>query len=332
MMQAIHMTAAGGPEVLEQVEVPVPGINTPTGVRVKLHAAGINPVDTKLRSGVYPVEPLPAVLGCDGSGVIDACGDAVRDFKTGDAVYFFHGGLGGSTGNYAEYIVLDERFIAPKPDSVDHLQAAAAPLVLLTAWESLFDRANIKQDDCVLIHAGAGGVGHVAIQLAKHAGARVITTVGSEEKAGFVRELGADEVIYYKDQDFVAETLRLTEDLGADMVMDNVGNGVFERSFAATRVYGDVVTLHLPGRDVDWSIARFRNLRISQEIMLTPLLFGLEEAQRHQTWILNECAGLIDSGKLRVQVSATYSLQDIRLAHQAIESGSTSGKLVIKIE
>lgn len=330
-MKAIYMTAAGGPEGLSLVDIPRPEINTTTDVLVKLHAAGINPVDCKLRSGAYPIEPLPAILGCDGSGVVEATGSEVKNFSPGDAVYFFHGGLSGIQGNYAEYIVLDEHFVASKPLTVDFIEAAAAPLVLLTAWESLFDRARVKAGDTVLIHAGAGGVGHVAVQLAKQKDARVITTVSSDSKADFVKDLGADEVINYKEEDFVAETLRLTDGNGADMVMDNVGSPVFEQSFPATRVYGDLVTLLQPASTVDWSLARFRNLRISQEVMLTPLLLGLEPAQLHQTWILNECARLFDEGKLKVHVSATFRLEDTRRAHEAIESGTTTGKLVIKI-
>ncbi len=330
-MKAIHMTAPGGPEVLEVVDIPTPEITSPTQVLVKLQAAGVNPLDTKLRSGAYPIEPLPTILGCDGAGVIEACGAQVKKFSAGDAVYFFHGGLSGLPGNYAEYIVLDQRFLARKPGSLDFIQAAAAPLVLITAWESLFDRTAVKAGDTVLIHAGAGGVGHVAIQLAKHAGARVISTVSNAEKDAFVRGLGADEVIDYRQQDVVAETLRLTDGQGADMIMDNVGGPVFEQSFAAAKVYGDVVSLLLPGRDVDWSTARLRNLRISLEVMLTPLALGLESAQRHQTWILDQCARMFDDNRLAVHVSHTFKLDEIRKAHEAVGSGSVTGKVVITL-
>jgi NADPH2:quinone reductase len=330
-MKAIHMTRPGGPEVLEVVDVPLPEITSSTGVRVKLHAAGINPVDTKMRSGAYPVDPLPTILGCDGAGVVESTGTGVVELREGDEVYFFHGGVSGIAGNYAEYIVLDQRFVANKPASLDFNQAAAAPLVLLTAWESLFDRADVGAGDTVLIHAGAGGVGHVAVQLARHIGARVITTVSSDAKADFVRDLGADEVINYKTQDVVETTLELTNGRGVDMVMDNVGGDVFRQSFPAVRVYGDLVTLLLIPPDVDWSVARFRNLRISQEVMLSPLLLGLEDAQRHQTWILDQCARLFDSSKLRIHVERVYPFDHIAEAHRAIETASTRGKLVLAI-
>ena len=150
-MKAITIHTTGQPDVLQVEDVAKPGISSPTDVLVKLHAAGVNPIDTKLRSGAYPIEPLPTILGCDGAGVIESCGEQVQQFKAGDAVYFFHGGLSGIQGNYAEYIVLDERFVAHKPDSLEFIQAAAAPLVCLTAWESLFDRASVANGDTVLI-------------------------------------------------------------------------------------------------------------------------------------------------------------------------------------
>lgn len=330
-MKAIHITQTGGPEVLEVVDVPLPEITSSTGVRVKLHAAGINPVDTKMRSGAYPIDTLPLIPGCDGAGVIESVGADVAELREGDEVYFFHGGVSGIPGNYAEYIVLDERFVANKPRSLDFNQAAAAPLVLLTAWESLFDRASVRDGDTVLIHAGAGGVGHVAIQLAKHVGARVITTVGSEEKAEFVRILGANEVINYRTQDVVETVLDLTNGNGADMVMDNVGGEVFKQSIPATRVYGDLVTLLQFPDDVDWSVARFRNLRICQEVMLTPLVFGLEDAQRHQTWILNQCSRLFDSGKLSIHLEKVFAFEEVIEAHRRIETGRTQGKLVLAV-
>ncbi|TPW16762.1 MAG: alcohol dehydrogenase [Halothiobacillaceae bacterium] len=186
-MKAILMHTVGGPELLSLAEVPTPTLHTTTDMVVRLKAAGVNPVDTKLRSrGTYFPDRLPTILGCDGAGIVEQVGSGVTRFKVGDELYFCNGGIGGHPGNYAEYTTVDEKFAALKPRSLDFAHAAAAPLVLITAWESLHDRAAIQSGDRVLIHAGAGGVGHVAIQLAKLHGARVATTVSSGEKARFV--------------------------------------------------------------------------------------------------------------------------------------------------
>ena len=331
-MKAIQLSKHGGPELLTIAEVDEPKINEPTEVKVKLKAAGVNPVDTKLRSGTYPINNFPAILGCDGAGIVEETGSKVTRFKQGDKVYFFHGGVGDIQGNYAEYKVLDERFVARKPESLDFTQAAAAPLVLLTAWESLFDRAYVDKDQTVFINAGAGGVGHVAIQLAKYVGAQVCTTVSNNEKADFVKGLGADHVINYKEQNVVQAVLDWTNGKGVDMAMDNVGGESIQEIFSLIRHYGDMVTLLQPDNNVDWSIARFHNIRFSMEIMLSPLLFGLTEAQKHQTDILEQCAELFDQKKLNIHVSETMPLKDAAKAHQQIESGHTAGKIILEIK
>ena len=172
-MKVIEMREAGGPAVLQVVERPRPELTGPSDLLVRLKAAGVNPVDTKIRQrGPLIPDGLPAVLGCDGAGVVEEAGAEVTRFKPGDEVWFCHGGLGGPVGNYAEYIVLDHQLAQVKPLSIDFVQAGAAPLVLLTAWEALNDRARLSAGQTVLIHAGAGGVGHVAIQLARAAGAQ----------------------------------------------------------------------------------------------------------------------------------------------------------------
>ncbi len=161
------MTSAGSPDVLQVQEITNPGVPVGnTELLVRLVAAGLNPIDTKLRQrGSFYPEQMPAILGCDGAGVVEAVGAGVQRFRPGDAVYFCYGGLGGHQGNYAEYTVVDERFVAPKPASISFAEAAAAPLVLITAWEALYERGRLEPKENVLIHAGAGGVGHVAIQL-----------------------------------------------------------------------------------------------------------------------------------------------------------------------
>jgi len=330
-MKAVMLNAVGEPEVLQFHDIETPSLSTPNDILIKLKAAGVNPVDTKLRSGLYPVNNFPAILGCDGAGIVEQIGPDVTRVKEDDEVYFFHGGVGDIQGNYAEYKVLDERFVAHKPESQNFTQAAAAPLVLLTAWESLFDRAHLTKGQTVFINAGAGGVGHVAIQLAKQIGAKVCTTVSNKEKATFVKDLGADFIINYKEQDLVAAIMEWTDNKGVDVAMDNLGGAAIQETIPAIRHYGDMVSLLQPDNNIDWSVARFRNIRFSFEVMLSPLLFDLKEAQSHQTWILEQCAKLIDDGKLRVHVSESIPLEEAAKAHQQIETGHTIGKIVLEI-
>lgn len=330
-MKAVIMRAPGGPEVLEAAEVtaPEPG---PTELLVRLHAAGVNPIDTKLRGrGTYfPDRSEPAILGCDGAGVVEAVGEQVSRFRAGDAVYFCNGGIGGHPGTYAQRATVDERFAAPKPESLDFAQAAAAPLVTITAWEALFDRAGLATSDNVLVHAGAGGVGHMAIQLARHTGARVAATVGDEEKARMVEDLGATP-IPYREANVVDAVHAWSEDQGADLVLDTVGPAVLEASFPALAFYGQAVTL-LDPKGVDFKEARLRNAGVHLELMLTPLYFGLRDAQAHQGQILTRCAQLFDAGQLSIRLAGTYPLEEAASAHALLEGGHMTGKVVLTID
>jgi NADPH2:quinone reductase len=329
-MKAVLMTGPGPVDVLNYEDIPEPSIEHPSQIKVKLHAAGINPIDTKLRSrGVFFPDALPAVLGCDGAGEVVEVGRDVTTFHPGDAVWFCHGGLGREQGNYAEYTLLEANQAARKPKSLSFEEAAAAPLVLITAWEALYDRARIRAGQDVLIHAGAGGVGHVAIQLAAGTGARVLTTVGNAEKAEFVLNLGASHAIPYHEEDFAEAVNALTAGKGADMVLDTVGGETFRHSIHATAHYGDLVTLLDPGDDVVWKEARNRNLRIGFELMLTPMLRNLPQARAHHVEILDHCARLCDEGRLKIHVSDILPLAEAARAHALIEKGHTMGKLVL---
>lgn len=329
-MNVIEMRETGGPAVLQLVERPRPELSGPTDILVRLKAAGVNPVDTKIRQrGPLIPDGLPAVLGCDGAGVVEATGAEVTRFKPGDEVWFCHGGLGGPIGNYAEYIVLDHQLAQVKPLGIDFVQAAAAPLVLLTAWEALNDRARLSAGQTVLIHAGAGGVGHVAIQLARAAGARVCTTVSGPEKADFAHALGAEYCINYREEDLVESVMDWTEGRGVDVALDTVGPEVFRRTIPAMAHYGDLVTILDPGSDLDLKEARNRNLRISLELMLTPMLFNLSRARAHQGEILRRCAKMIDRGDIKIHVSQTFPLARAQEAHKLIEDGHVTGKLAL---
>jgi NADPH2:quinone reductase len=333
-MKAVVMTASGEPEVLQLQQVSDPILHTDREILVRLHAAGVNPIDTKLRKrGTFYPDQMPAILGCDGAGVVESVGSNVQRFRVGDEVYFCCGGLGATLGNYAEMAVVDERFVARKPASLSFAEAAAAPLVLITAWEALYDRGRLEAGQRVLIHGGAGGVGHVAIQLAKLKGADVCTTVGSQEKARLVRQLGADNPILYKQTNFVEAALDWTAGEGVDLAFDTVGGKTFYDTFPAVRVYGDVVTILEPDPGyINWKIGRSRNLRVSFELMLTPMLQGLVAAQQHQAKILEQCATWIDEGKLKIHLSQTFPLENVAAAHKALETGSTAGKIALVIE
>lgn len=332
-MKAVLMTAAGSPDVLQLADVPTPTLQTGMDLLVRLKAAGVNPIDTKLRKRetFYP-DQMPAILGCDGAGIVEAVGSAVQKFRPGDEVYFCNGGLGGHPGTYAEWAVVDERFAARKPASISFAAAAAAPLVLITAWEALYDRARLQAGQRVLIHAGAGGVGHVAIQLAKLQGAIVATTVSTPEKADFVQQLGARCIIRYQQTDFVTAIMDWTQGQGVDVVFDTVGGATFGNSFAAVQIYGDIVSILEPDPATNWKIARNRNLRISLELMLTPMLQGLVAEQIAQAKILEQCARLIDQGNLTIHVAQTFPLAQAAEAHRRLEAGSITGKLVLVID
>jgi len=332
-MRVIEMRETGGPSVLQLTERPRPKLTGPNDILVRLKAAGVNPIDTKIRQrGPLIPDGLPAVLGCDGAGVVEEAGDEVTRFKPGDEVWFCHGGLGGPVGNYAEYIVLDNHFAQSKPLSIDFIQAASAPLVLLTAWEALHDRARLSEGQTVLIHAGAGGVGHVAIQLARAAKARVCTTVSSPEKADFAHSLGAEYCINYREENLVEAVMDWTEGRGVDVAIDTVGPEVFRRTIPAMAHYGDLVTILDPGSDLDLKEARNRNLRISLELMLTPMLFDLTRAQTHQGEILRRCAKMIDRGDVKIHVSQTFPLAEAQEAHKLIEEGHVTGKLALTMD
>lgn len=326
------MTATGGPDVLALHEVPDPVITDDHEILVRIVAAGINPVDTKLRGrGTYHPDRLPAILGCDASGVVMATGAAVDRFRPGDEVFFCHGGIGGAPGNYAELTKLDQRFAARKPANLDFVEAAAAPLVLITAWESLFDYAPLQHGATVLVHGGAGGVGHVALQLAQYAGARTCTTVSSTAKAEFVRSFGVEHTVDYRTEDFVDAALEWTGGRGADLALDSVGGSVFQRTFDAVRYNGTLVTLLQPSAEVDWKEARLRNLRIGLELMLGPEYHNLVAQRVRQREILERCAGLFEEGRLRITVGRTYPLEEAANAHRAVASGHVSGKVVLTV-
>lgn len=332
-MQAILMTAAGDASVLELRDIDKPMLATPHHLLIRLAAAGINPVDTKLRAKpAYHPDKLPAILGCDGAGIVEEAGSEVTRFKVGDRVYFCNGGIGDEPGCYAQYTTLHEEYAAPCPPNISMEEAAALPLACITAWEALFERANLQSGQNLLIHAAAGGVGHIAVQLAHHFGINIAITTSDTRKAGLAYALGAEKIINYKEQDFVQETLNWTTGIGADAIFDTVGGDTFLNSLKAARVGGKVITLlATPLSAADTQLARLRNLSICYEQMLTPQVLGLHEERIRQRKILERCAKKVENRELGVLVSHRFPLHEAAAAHRLIEQGGMTGKAVLMI-
>ncbi|MCE8033816.1 zinc-dependent alcohol dehydrogenase family protein [Halomonas sp. MCCC 1A11057] len=319
-MKALILKAFGGPESFELSEVakPVPHAGQ---VLVRVHATSINPLDYQVRRGDYPeLVSLPAITGHDVSGVVEAVGPGVTSFMPGDEVWYTPQIFDGP-GSYAEYHVAAEGIIGKKPPSLSHLEAASLTLVGGTVWEALVVRAALRVGESILVHGGAGGVGHVAIQVAKAMGAMVFTTV-RDTNVDFVRNMGADVVIDYEEEDYVDVILRETDGHGVDVVFDTIGGNTLSRSPDALAQLGRVVSI------VD--ITQPQNLveawgkNASYHFVFT----------RQNRGKLDELSALVARGQLRPHVGAVYSLADIPVAHALLESpkNGLQGKIAIAVE
>ncbi|MGE0119920.1 MAG: zinc-binding dehydrogenase [Dongiaceae bacterium] len=331
-MQAVVMTVTGGPEVLALRSVALPWPRHTRDVLVRLKAAALNPADAYFRSyGPYIKSDGPCVLGHDGAGLVEETGTGVTRVKPGDRVCFCNGGIGGDLGTYAEFAVVPQDQLVRIPDDVDWGQAAALPLVTITAWESLYERAALAQGEPVLIHGGAGGTGHVAVQLAKLRGARIAATVSSPAKAEFLHGLGAERAILYREEDFVEAALTWSGGEGVAVALDNVGGETLQRTFRAMAPYGRIVTLMgLPGDDADGT-AYNRNLTLHNVMMLTPMWLGLKSRLTHQAEIVARAMALLAAGKLRLHIDSLFPLAEAAAAHRRLEAGSMTGKVVLRI-
>ena len=319
-MKAIVLTSFGGPESFELRDVPkpVPGVGQ---VLVKVHATSISPLDFQVRRGDYPdLVPLPAITGHDVSGVVEEVGPGVTSFSPGDEVWYTPQIFDGA-GSYAEYHVAAEGIIGKKPASLSHLEAASLSLVGGTAWEALVVRAGLRVGESILIHGGAGGVGHVAIQLAKAIGARVFTTV-RESNVEFVRGLGADVMIDYEKEDYVDAVMRETGGRGVDVVFDTIGGNTLSRSPDALAQLGRVVSIVDTAQPQNIIQAWGKNA--SYHFIFT----------RQNRGKLDDLSALIARGQLRPHVGAVYSLADIPLAHARLESPNNGliGKIAIAVD
>ncbi len=326
-MQA-YITNSRGPDACfenAEVIVPEPGEGK---ILIEVKATSLNPVDNMfLRSDIGMNPELPSILHGDVAGVVNSVGEGVDKFQKGDEVYACAGGFKGHDGALAEFMLADARLVAHKPKSLDFAESAALPLVAITAWEGLFDRANLQSNHHVLIHGGTGGVGHVALQLAKIKGARVATTVSSEDKAKIVRDLGADDVINYKEQTVEQYVVSLTDGQGFDVVFDTIGGKNLDLSFTATRINGQVINI-LAFIPHDLTPAFSRGLTLHLENMTFPLLTGV--GREKQGKILEEVAKYVDEGKIKPLLDERrFTFEQANEAHALYESKKHTGKIVL---
>ena len=328
-MRALVIREHGGPDVLQMEEMPTPELRE-TDVLVEVHATSVNPVDTKVRQRAGARE-FPIVLGYDLSGVVVGCGARASQWKVGDEIFatpnLFRNGAN------AEYVAIDGRSAARKPRNVDHATAAVLPLVSQTAWEALHLRAHIQPGQTVLIHAGAGGVGHIAVQLAKLHGCRVITTAGREESIAFCRDvLRADEVIDYRNTNVVERVKALTDGKGVPVTFDTVGGDVFLQSLDCMAVNGQVVTiLGASASTADrGQFLLYRNITVHYEFMGIPTAYEIEPERPGQ--ILAGIARLVEAGLLVPRVSHRFPLERVAEGHAQVETGRTIGKVAILVK
>lgn len=311
IMKAVVLTRFGGPDAFELREVPVP----PTGprqVRVRVHATALNPLDYQIRRGDYAdYVPLPAVIGHDVSGVVEEKGAYVSEFDIGDEVYYTPK-IFGSPGSYAERHVADVDLVARKPHNINHLEAASLTLVGGTVWEALVTRARLAVHETILIHGGAGGVGTVAIQLAKAMGARVITTARRSNHE-FVRSLGADEVIDHISDDYVSAVAELTHGQGVNVVFDTIGGDTLTRSALALADAGRVVSIVDTAQPQNLIEAWGKNA--AYHFVFT----------RQNRGKLDALTNVIERGLIKPVIGAVLSLARVSEAHELLEGGSSRG-------
>jgi NADPH:quinone reductase len=320
-MKAIQVTQPGGPEVLELVDVPVPEPKANDAV-VKLAASGVNFIDVYQREGRYKV-PLPFVLGQEGAGVVTAVGSNVKSLKAGDRVAWT-----GLLGGYAEYASVSADRLVAIPAGVTDQQAAAAMLQGMTAHYLCHGTYPLKRGETALVHAAAGGVGLLLVQMAHEIGARVLATVSTEEKAKLARDAGADEIILYTKSDFEAETRRLTDGQGVHVVYDSVGKTTFEKGLNILRPRGIMVLFG----GSSGAVPPFDLIALSQKGSLyvtRPTLVNYIASREELMSRSGAVFAMISSGKLKLRIAHTYPLAEAQRAHRDLEGRKTTGKLLL---
>lgn len=329
-MKAQIINTFGDPSVFQLQNIEKPDLK-PGHVLIKVHATSVNQIDCKIRAGLVPaIAPdFPAVLHGDVAGVIEDIASDVTTFKKGDEVYGCAGGLKNSGGALAEYMLADIKLIAKKPKSLSMLEAAALPLVSITAWEALFQKANLTQGKSILIHGGVGGVGHIAVQLARYVDAKVYTTVLKPEDFALARAFGADEVINAKEEDVEKYVTRLTNDNGFAIVFDTVGGPNLDKSFIAAGLNGSIVTTAARSTH-DLTPMHNKALNLHAVFMLLPILKN--QGREAHGVILTKLAKIVDEGKLKPLIdSQKFTLETVTDAHALLESGKAQGKVVLQV-
>ena len=325
-MKTYVVEVANGPFREVDVVTPEPG---PEQVLVKIQASGINPLDTKIRAGQggHANQPLPAVLGLDMAGIVEKSGPGVTGFQPGDEVYGMVGGVGGLQGTLAEFIVADAKLLAPKPKTLTMRQAAALPLTTITAWEGLVDRASMHAGQTVLVHAGAGGVGYAAVQIAVAYGAKVFATV-SDDKRAIVEAVGATAIDRYEPvEKYIAE---YTGGEGFDIVYDTLGGPVLDASFKAVKRYTGHAVSCLGWGSHALAPLSFRGATYSGVFTLLPLLTGVQRA--HHGEILRKATELAEKHQLKPLLSEqSFSKDQIAEAYDVVAKGS-KGKVVLELQ
>lgn len=328
-MKAMIITEFGGTDVFEATELPKP--EAAAGhVLVRIAATSVNPVDTMIRTmgKDLPISPEPpAVLGMDFAGTVEAIGEGVTHYAVGDEVYGCAGGLMALQGALAEYMLADANLIAHKPKNLSMREAAALPLVGITAYEGL-TRAGTKAGQKVLVHGGAGGVGHVALQLARHFGADVFATAGNDSKLALIEELGAT-AINYKTEAVTEYVAKHTDGAGFDVIFDAVGGENMANSFEAAKLNGQIAsTVSL--LEMDLSMVHFKGLSLHIIFMLIPMIY--DQGREVHGQILKQLAQIVEAGGLRpVLDEPSFGLADVAKAHDRLTSGQATGKVVIEI-
>lgn len=325
-MRAYLVENPAGPFTPVELSRPVPSMGE---VLVRIHASGVNPLDTKIRAGkaAHARQPLPAILGLEMAGVVEEVGPGVTAFRPGDEVYGLVGGIGGRPGTLAEMVAAHADLLAIKPKTLSMREAAALPLSTITAWEGLVDRAKVHEGQKVLVHAGAGGVGHIAVQLAKAFGAEVFATV-SVEKQHVVEAFGATP-IDYRTLSVEQYVSMHTEGQGFDVIYDTIGGATIDASFAAVKHHTGHVVSCLGWSTHSLAPLSLRGASYSGVFTLLPLLTG--QGQAHHGAILREAAALVEAGKLKPLLSEQrFSFTEVDAAHALVESGSL-GKVAVEI-
>lgn len=329
-MKAQILTQFGAPSVLQYTDVPTPELK-PGHALIKVLATSVNPIDCKIRSGAVPyaTADFPAILHGDVVGVIEAVANDVKSFTVGDEVFAFGGGVKGTGGALAEYMLVDARTLAKKPTSLSAIEAAALPLVAITAWTALFQKAKLQADQTVLIHGGVGGVGHIAVQFARNCGAKVYTTVLKEQDIALAKSFGAHEVINAKEENTADYVQRLTAGRGFDVVFDTVGGANLDHSLAAAATGSVVVTIAARSTH-DLTPLHNKGLSLHANSSLLPLLTGNCEILGET---LSQVAELAAQGKVKPRIDEQmFNLAQASEAHALLESGQAKGKVVITVD